>query len=377
MPDKDQRRWLRVVRRTLRRRPVVDVTVSIERTAMNLDDTDQPTVRLTEPTPLLPEDAPAIPASYRTERPAPRKRQPAREPADDLQELLRRRPDPAVLADREPTPDNRPGPAVQMAMATRTRAADRPPNLFDRPPVTRRPSPAWHVWAESHAGFRREDNQDSVLGQPPLIAVADGVGGGPAGDTASMIVLRMLRSGLRHTPPDEIDLQLSLRECAAALLGAVAAEPALEGMATTLDAVVLGEPGSSAHVRGTHIGDGAVWLLEGDRPPQLLTASHRDRSGVLVRAIAAGILPYGDEWKLRMRVGDRLVIASDGFHGQMQPEMVLRQLVDTRRMPAREASQGLVRAALGAGGSDNVSVVVADLAIDGGEAGEPGPPRRW
>ncbi len=362
---------------------------------------------LPDRTPLMPEDAPTVrrtravdpgpgqprpPQSQAPRRTAERRpattprntqdrddrRDHRRDEGDELQALLQQLPEPAFLADPPPEPDRHPRPGAGVlgavmggirgaATVRSTRAVERPENLYDRPPVSRRTSPTWDVWAESHAGFRREDNQDSVSGRPPLIAVADGVGGGPAGDKASMIVLRMVRSALTHTPPDELDLRLSLRECAAALLGAAVADPALEGMATTLDAVVLGEPGSSAHVRGVHVGDGAVWLLEADRPPQPVTDSHRDRNGMLLHAIAAGVVPHCDEWRLRMRTGDRLVMASDGFHGQMRPEMVLRQLDDTRHMPAREASRALVRAALGAGGSDNVSVVVADLTVTGGE----------
>lgn len=335
-----------------------------------------------------PRNTPDRRADHRDDRRADH-RDDRRDEGDELQALLQQLPEPAFLADPLPEPPSRTsnehrGGGVLGAVlggirgagtVRSTRAVERPENLYDRPPVSRRASPAWDVWAESHAGFRREDNQDSVSGRPPLIAVADGVGGGPAGDKASMIVLRMVRSALTHTPPDELDLRLSLRECAAALLGAAVADPALEGMATTLDAVVLGEPGSSAHVRGVHVGDGAVWLLEADRPPQPVTDSHRDRNGMLLHAIAAGVVPHCDEWRLRMRAGDRLVMASDGFHGQMRPEMVLRQLDDTRHMPARDASRALVRAALGAGGSDNVSVVVADLTVTGG--GEPAPPHHW
>jgi protein phosphatase len=429
MPDQQQRRWLRdAMRRTLRRRSAADVTVSHDLTERD-DPNQQPTVRLDrgdhpavragqdelfpvvrlrtrgggqppDPTPIMPEDAPPA-RRPRGDQPrpspasAPRRtseRRSANTPrnlradpgdrddsAEELRALLQQLPEPAFLADPEPGRAPRTGRTIGSLLRgtgpePRTRAVERPENLYDRPPVTRRPSPAWDVWAESHAGFRREDNQDSVSGRPPLIAVADGVGGGPAGDRASMIVLRVLRSALTHTPPDELDLHLSLRECSAALLGAAVADPALEGMATTLDAAVLGEPGSSAHVRGVHVGDGAVWLLEADRPPQDVTKSHRDRNGMLLHAVAGGVVPYCDEWRLRMRTGDRLVMASDGFHGQMPPAMVLRQLDDTRGMPARDASRALVRAALGAGGSDNVSVVVADLTVTGGE---PGPGRRW
>lgn len=224
----------------------------------------------------------------------------------------------------------------------------------------------WATAERSHQGYRREHNEDAVHTSPNLVAIADGVGGGPAGGTAAQIVLRTIGTILQDPVVDESDLRTAVAQASAALYGASLVNKPLRGMATTLDFAVLGAPANgSARVRGAHVGDAAVWLITPDGGPRLLTKPHRTADGALTHAVGDSLRTYCEVWDSRLRVGDRLVMATDGFHGQLAKEIVGRQLEEIRSMSADDAADSMVRAALGGGGHDNVSVVVVDLVANG------------
>lgn len=78
----------------------------------------------------------------------------------------------------------------------------------------------------------------------------------------------------------------------------------------------------------------------------------------MLQAVDADSIPTPDLVWLDLREGDRLLLCSDGLSDLVADADILRLLaVDSRRL----AATGLVRAALDAGGSDNVTCVVADL----------------
>src|SRR5262249_33204880 len=200
------------------------------------------------------------------------------------------------------------------------------------------------------------------------VAIADGVAGGPGGGIASTTAIQAVREALRHPSGEADDLVAALSQAGAALFGVSLMDDRLRSMATTLDVALLGEPAAQTTAPAAHVGDGAVWLPARNTPPRLLTRTHRAASGALTHAVGAGMRVHCDIWQVVIRMGDRLVLATDGFHGQLPPDIALRQLEDTRRMSAMDAAAALVRAALGGGGGDNISVVVVDL-VSAGNAG--------
>src|SRR5690606_27277227 len=56
-------------------------------------------------------------------------------------------------------------------------------------PWSRPWAPAWAHGATSHVGLVRAVNEDSLLVAPPLVVVADGMGGHAGGDVASRLVV--------------------------------------------------------------------------------------------------------------------------------------------------------------------------------------------
>jgi protein phosphatase len=278
--------------------------------------------------------------------------------SDELLALLHEPTRPAVLA------TDRDGVAAVL---------DLEPEPARLPAVTELPryigQAKWVTAQRSHQGYRRERNEDAVHTSPDLVAIADGVGGGPAGGPAARIVLRTIGTVLQDPVVDESDLRTAVAQASAALYGASLIDKRLRGMATTLDIAVLGLPASgSAQVRGAHVGDAAVWQITPDERPRLLTKPHRTAEGALTHAVGDSLRTYCEIWDARLRVGDRLVLATDGFHGQLAKDVADRGLAEVRGMSADDAADFLVATALGGGGQDNVSVVVVDLVPDGKSA---------
>src|SRR2546422_7302384 len=121
--------------------------------------------------------------------------------------------------------------------------------------------------ARSDRGLIREGNQDSVYAGPRLLAVADGMGGMAAGDVASNIVIATM------APLDEdvaggalIDaLRATVETANQQIRDAVDANPAMEGMGTTLTAILF----TGSKIGMVHIGDSRAYLLRDGEVSQI------------------------------------------------------------------------------------------------------------
>ncbi len=115
----------------------------------------------------------------------------------------------------------------------------------------------------SDVGLLREGNEDSAYAGPRLLAIADGMGGHAAGEVASAVAISAL-AGLDHPIPDGDLLDPLAAAVAAAnttLHEMSVADPAVEGMGTTLTAMLW----QDAYVALCHIGDSRAYLLrDGD-----------------------------------------------------------------------------------------------------------------
>jgi PPM family protein phosphatase len=227
--------------------------------------------------------------------------------------------------------------------------------------------------AQSDRGLIRDGNQDSVYAGPRLLAVADGMGGMAAGDVASNIVIGAMAPLDEDVPGDA--LVDALRHAVSAanqqLRDTVDANPHLEGMGTTLTAVLF----SGSKIGMVHIGDSRAYLLrqgefaqitKDDTYVQMLVdegrispeeaSSHPQRS-LLTRALDGRDID--PEYSVRQVLpGDRYLICSDGLSGVVSTETIadcLRDYADPQQCVER-----LVRLALRGGGPDNITVIVAD-----------------
>jgi PPM family protein phosphatase len=89
---------------------------------------------------------------------------------------------------------------------------------------------------------------------------------------------------------------------------------------------------------------------------------------VLWNAIGGGLEDLRPEvYKARLQVGDTLLLCTDGLSTHL-PDRAISTLLQTQE-PARETCRKLVEAANSAGGTDNISVIVARSLLPAQEIG--------
>jgi protein phosphatase len=228
--------------------------------------------------------------------------------------------------------------------------------------------------ARSDRGLIREGNQDSVYAGPRLLAVADGMGGMAAGDVASNLAIAAMAPLDEDVPGDSlVDALRSAVELANQnLRDAVDANPALEGMGTTLTGMLF----SGTKFGMVHVGDSRAYLLrdgefvqvtKDDTYVQMLIdegriteeeASVHPQRSLLVRALQGS--DVDPQYSVRPAVvGDRYLICSDGLSGPVSDESIATTLRDY--VDPDQCAERLVQLALRGGGPDNVTVIIADV----------------
>lgn len=232
------------------------------------------------------------------------------------------------------------------------------------------------VGSATDIGRVRERNEDSVLVDPPLYVVADGMGGHRGGQVASRVALETLE----ELAADGGSLSDHVRGANRAVWDRSVEDERLSGMGTTLTAARI--EGASALI--AHVGDSRAYLLR-DGMLRQLTADHTlvarmVRSGeiteaeadvhphknVLTRALGTDEEVEVDEDTIALLDGDRLLLCSDGLTGMVTEDQIQAILEQSDR--PQQAADRLVKAANRAGGIDNITVVVLDAIGEGDEA---------
>lgn len=229
----------------------------------------------------------------------------------------------------------------------------------------------WFAGA-TDVGLIRSGNEDSWLAEPPLFAVADGLGGHQAGEVASSIALEVL---VEETPatPDINALDQAVQAANLAVMDAAREGKGRSGMGTTLTAVVL----DGTRLLVSHVGDSRAYLFHDGELVRVtqdhsmvadmiregtLTeeeARYHPNRSVITRALGTNPEMLPDTFETVASRGDRLLLSTDGLHGQVtDPEIA--DIVRNAASPS-DAAKALVSAANDAGGVDNVTVIVVDI----------------
>lgn len=210
----------------------------------------------------------------------------------------------------------------------------------------------------------RPDNQDDYLLYEPqdpadfarhgrLFAVADGMGGGPGGAEASRTALRALLAAYLDTGPAlaiEARLESAFHSACDALQSEAERRPELEGMGTTLTAVVL----QGGTLQGVHVGDSRCLLLHQGKT-RWLTSLHTTGDHRLTRAIGtAQRAPEPETFEARLEIGDRLLLMTDGFWHSVSARDCLATL---QSEGLERAAERLLRRAQDLDGTDNATVI--------------------
>ena len=221
-------------------------------------------------------------------------------------------------------------------------------------------------------GRRRRRNEDAYITQPPLFAVADGMGGAQAGELASRLAVEAM-SG-------QTDVEALIREANRRVYERSSADAAVSGMGTTMTAALVGADGT---VTIGHVGDSRAYRLRGGELEQLtedhsLVAelvrsgqlapedadTHPQRS-VITRALGTDPDVDVDVRTVRAEPGDLFLLCSDGLTTMVGDEEILAT-IEADRDDLRGAADALVGKANRGGGEDNITVVCFELAA--GEA---------
>ena len=228
-----------------------------------------------------------------------------------------------------------------------------------------------------HVGQVRQVNQDQVLVQEGLFAVADGMGGHRAGEVASEVAVDTIRTDFAE--PSAERLVAAVQHANATVVSLAREDPDLRGMGTTVSALALLHDGDRERLGVVNVGDSRCYLLRAEseeleqitedhslvatlvRQGQLTAseaATHPQRN-ILTRALGIDGTVLVDSWELEPVKGDRYLLCSDGLFNEVDDRTiasVLRRLADPD-----EAAAELVRLANEHGGRDNISVVLVDV----------------
>ena len=257
------------------------------------------------------------------------------------------------------------------------------------------------IYATTDVGRTREHNEDAFLvadiarGDPlqfdrviagpagprgTLFMVADGMGGAAAGEIASEMAVEVVRRematwGRTAASDDPVAFVISLKnatESANAAIHRFAVEhPEFRGMGTT--ATIAGLLGDTLYL--AQVGDSRAYLVRDGIARQITKdqslmqklieageisveeAEQSERRNIILQALGPEIGVKIDLTHQRVRVGDVLVLCSDGLSGVVRPEQIARAVAEERDLDG--AAERLVEMANDAGGPDNITVVMA------------------
>jgi protein phosphatase len=244
--------------------------------------------------------------------------------------------------------------------------------------------------ALTDTGRRRPQNEDTFVCDPPLYAVADGVGGAQAGEIASRLAATALEERARDALGEETLVTL-LQAANERIYRHALEDPTAAGMGTVVTALLVDE--ASGRVAIGHVGDSRAYRLR-DGVLEQLTADH-SLVGELVRAgqlsaeeaeqhphrsvitRAVGTEPSLEVETLSVETapGDLYLICSDGLTDIVRDAEIAELILAAGKDPDA-AAEALVDAANRNGGIDNITVVLFEI-VEGEplplEAPEPEP----
>ena len=226
----------------------------------------------------------------------------------------------------------------------------------------------------THPGLVRENNEDALLGMPSdgVYAVADGMGGGEAGEVASRYVVHALRRLLKdsetESPGERKYRVLQGAKEANKAICQHAEEHRYQTMGSTLVCFLL-DPWKSDRAWVSHVGDsraycfreGELFRLTSDHTvgAELKGGAENGALGhVLTRALGTAS-SHELEWsELALCPGDLFLVCSDGLYGMIPDEAMERLFKEDGQGELSLLADLLLQRALDGGGKDNITLIL-------------------
>ena len=226
-------------------------------------------------------------------------------------------------------------------------------------------------------GRKRHHNEDSYVFQPPLFAIADGMGGARAGEVASALAAGALNESGVNGSGQQFVVQL-IQEANRRVHQRASTDAETSGMGTTMTVALVESDGT---VTFGHVGDSRAYLLRGDQLEQLtddhslvaelvrrgeLSAEaaevHPQRS-VITRALGTDPNVDVDAFAVDAEAADVYLICSDGL-SDMVDGVEIEAIMRDHRTDLAAAARALIQAANRAGGDDNITAILFELVED-------------
>jgi PPM family protein phosphatase len=229
------------------------------------------------------------------------------------------------------------------------------------------------------AGRRRRRNEDALVVEPPVFAVADGMGGAQAGEVASRIAAAVFREFHEADALEaERRVEAIIQEANRRIHERARADAHASGMGTTVTAALV----EGEQVAIGHVGDSRAYRIRNGELEQLtqdhsLVADlmrsgrlspeeadvHPQRS-VITRALGTDPEVDVDTVVLDARPGDMFLLCSDGLTTMLGDDEILNVVRETESLD--QAVKALVKSANRRGGEDNVTVIL--FTVEEGQA---------
>ena len=229
-------------------------------------------------------------------------------------------------------------------------------------------------------GRKRRRNEDAYVVEPPLFAIADGMGGAQAGELASSLAAGAVREDEAAAGSGERRVAELIQEANRRVYERSSQDAAASGMGTTMTVAFVGD----ANVAFGHVGDSRAYLIRDGKLEQLTedhslvaelvrsgklspeeAETHPQRS-VITRALGTDPDVDVDTFSIETAPGDLFMLCSDGLTSMVEDDIIL-QTIEKNRDNLQTAAKALIRAANKGGGEDNITVVFFEIGEDVGE----------
>jgi protein phosphatase len=234
------------------------------------------------------------------------------------------------------------------------------------------------AYALTDPGRVRANNQDffRIVPELGLFLLADGMGGARGGERASRLAVESVAESLaKSSHRDAAALLSAVEDANQRVLNEATRDPRLEGMGTTLVAVLETSPNDLAIAsvgdsRAYLFHEGSLrsvtedqtWVQEVGRPLGLNEESLRTHPmrHVLTMAVGVGVAIRIRYYAVELSAADIMLLSSDGLHGVIGDNRIREILEDANGL--EEKCRDLIAAAHENGSPDNITVVLIRIA---------------
>ena len=231
------------------------------------------------------------------------------------------------------------------------------------------------VSARTHQGLTRSENQDASYTNPSagFIAVADGLGGHQSGKLCAELTTGFFEAAVETEPPSSIeDLFQLIKQCNHALIQHQKNNTEVNGMRTTL---VCGQITDDHQLLYGWAGDSRVYIFDAEDGLVQLSRDHTLRESkldadlppadgddnILTKSLGGNQVFEPVCGSVQLRPNHIIVLSTDGLTGLVQ-DASIEAILSAHSSNLDLAANALIDSALKAGGADNVTVVLAQIA---------------